>query len=121
MALAGDELLPAIDVVGRTREGLIDHDVDGERSHVGWTDDPPDGKSGAELIAAGVEIIAEERCRQRRVGWLFVEKCTKLISQRFGLLFCDEVAAIRHHNVLYDVASEGFYKRLLRFPERGVA
>jgi len=56
VALAGDELLPAIDVVGRTREGLIDHDVDGERSHVGWTDDPPDGKSGAELIAARVVI-----------------------------------------------------------------
>ena len=52
MALAGDELLPAIDVVGRAREGLIDHDVDGERSDVGWTDDPPDGKSGAEPFAA---------------------------------------------------------------------
>ena len=67
MALAGDELLPAIDVVSRAGENLIDHDVNGERSHVGWPDDPPDGKSGAELIAAGVEIIAEERCRQRRV------------------------------------------------------
>ena len=41
--------------------------MDGERSHVGWTDDPPDGKSRAELIAAGVEIIVEERRRQRRV------------------------------------------------------
>ena len=30
--MAGDELLPAIDVVGRAREGLIDHDMDGERS-----------------------------------------------------------------------------------------
>ena len=58
MALAGDELLPAIDVVSRAGEGLIDHDVDGERSDVGWTDDPPDGKSGAELIAARVDIIA---------------------------------------------------------------
>ena len=55
MALAGDELLPAIDVVGRAREGLIDHDVDGERSHVGWTYDPPDGKRGAELIATAVK------------------------------------------------------------------
>jgi hypothetical protein len=54
--VAGDEMLPAIDVVRCAREGLIDHDVDGERSHVGWTDDPPDGKSGAELIAARVEI-----------------------------------------------------------------
>ena len=58
MALAGDELLPAIDFVSRARDGLIDHDVDGERSHVGWPDDPPDGKSGAELIAARVDIIA---------------------------------------------------------------
>ena len=56
MALAVDELLLAIDVVSRAGEGLIDHDVDGERSHVGWPDDPPDGKSGAELIAARVVI-----------------------------------------------------------------
>ena len=58
MALAGDEPLPAIDVVSRAGAGLIDHDVESERSHVGWTDDPPDGKSGAELIAARVDIIA---------------------------------------------------------------
>ena len=65
--LGGDELLSAVDVVGRPREGLIDHDVDGERGHVGRSDDTPDGKSGAELIAARVEMIAEERRRQRRV------------------------------------------------------
>jgi hypothetical protein len=29
--LAGNELLPAIDVVGRTREGRVGHDVYGER------------------------------------------------------------------------------------------
>jgi hypothetical protein len=57
VALAGDEVLPAIDVVSRAGWGLIDHDVDGERSHVGWTDGPPNGKSGAELIAARVDII----------------------------------------------------------------
>ena len=31
----GDELLPAVDVVGRAGEGRVDHDVDGERGDVG--------------------------------------------------------------------------------------
>ena len=67
MALAGDQLLPAVDVVGRAREGGVDHDMDGERGDVGRSDDAPDGKRGAQLIAAVFELIAEQRCRQRRV------------------------------------------------------
>ena len=63
--LARDQLLPAVDVVGRARESRVDHDVYGERGDVGRFDDAPDGKRGAELIAAVVELIAEERCRQR--------------------------------------------------------
>jgi hypothetical protein len=41
--------------------------VYGERRNVGRSDDAPDGKRGAELIAAVFELIAEERCRQRCV------------------------------------------------------
>src|SRR3989475_1363240 len=63
--LAGDELLPAVDVVGRTRQGRVGHDVYGERGDVGRSDDAPDGERGAKLIAAIFEFIAEERCRQR--------------------------------------------------------
>jgi len=35
LQLAGDELLPPVDVVGRTREGRVGHDVYGERGDVG--------------------------------------------------------------------------------------
>src|SRR3989442_16030564 len=63
----GDELLPAVDVVGRAREGSVGHDVYGERGDVGRSDDAPDGKRGTKLIAAVFQLIAEERCRQRCV------------------------------------------------------
>jgi hypothetical protein len=62
-----DELLSAIDVVGRAREGRVGHDVYSERGDVGWSDDAPDGKRGAKLIAPVFEFIAEERRRQRCV------------------------------------------------------
>src|SRR5437762_14331329 len=65
--LAGNELLPAVDVVGLAREGRVGHDVYGERCDVGRSDDAPDGKRGAKLIAAVVEFIAEERFRIRCV------------------------------------------------------
>jgi AcrR family transcriptional regulator len=37
---SGDELLPAVDVVGRAGERRVAHDVDGQRGDVGGTDDP---------------------------------------------------------------------------------
>jgi hypothetical protein len=58
-----EKLLPAVDVVGRACEGRVGHDVYGERSYVGWFDDPPDGECGAKLVATIFEFIAEERCR----------------------------------------------------------
>ena len=64
---AGDELLPAVDVVGRASESRVGHYVYSERGDVGRFDDTPDGKRGAKLIAAVFEFIAEERCRQRCV------------------------------------------------------
>jgi hypothetical protein len=66
-SLAGDQLLTAVDVVGRAREGRVNHDVYGERGNIGRSDDALDGKRGAKLIAAVFELIAEERCRQRCV------------------------------------------------------
>jgi len=66
-ALGGYKLLPAVDVVGRASERRVDHNVDGERGDIGWSDHAPDGKGRSELIAAVLELIAEERCRQRCV------------------------------------------------------
>src|SRR5580704_5804378 len=62
--LAGDELLPTVDVVGRSREGRIGHDVHSERGNVGRPDNAPDGKRSAKLLTAVFELITEERCRQ---------------------------------------------------------
>src|ERR1700750_1300692 len=67
LQLTGDELLPAVDVVGRSGEGRVGHDVYGERGDIGRCDHAPDGKRGPKLIAAVVELITEERCRQRCV------------------------------------------------------
>src|SRR5271155_4916140 len=66
--LAGDELLPAVNVVRRASERRVAHDVYGERGDVGRFDDAPDGKRGAKVIAAVFKFIAEERCRQRCVN-----------------------------------------------------
>lgn len=62
-ALPGDERRPAVDVVGGAREGRVGPQVNRERGDVGWSDDAPDGKRGAQLIAAVFELIAEERRR----------------------------------------------------------
>src|SRR5204863_455465 len=57
---SGDELLPTVDVVRRAGERRVDHDVDGERGDVGRPDHAPDGQRGAQLVAAGIEIIAQQ-------------------------------------------------------------
>ena len=58
-----EELLAAVYVGGRAGERRVDHEVHGERSHVGGSDDAADGERGAELLAPLVESIAEQRCR----------------------------------------------------------
>ena len=67
LSLGGDELLSAVDVVGRAREGGVGHDVHGECGDVGRSHHAPDRKRGAKLIAAVFQFIAEQRCRQRCV------------------------------------------------------
>ena len=54
----GDELLAAVDVVGRAGEGRVGHDVHGEGGDVGRPNHAPDGKRSAELIAALVKVVA---------------------------------------------------------------
>jgi len=60
---SGDELLPAVDVVRRAGECRVAHDVDSERGDVGGADDAADRKRRAQLIAALLESISQQRCR----------------------------------------------------------
>src|SRR6266516_7618651 len=62
-----DELLPAVDVVGRTRQCRVAHDVNGQRGDVSRPDDAPVGQRRAELVASLVEVVAEEGCREGSV------------------------------------------------------
>src|SRR5262249_50262882 len=62
-----DELLSAVDVVGGSGERRVDHDVDGERSDIGRADDPADRERRPKLVAALLELVSEQRCRQGRV------------------------------------------------------
>src|SRR3954468_9288785 len=64
---AGDELLPAVDVVGRAGQRGVRHEVDGERGDVVGSDDATDGQRRAKFVPALVELTAEQRRRQRRV------------------------------------------------------
>src|SRR5215831_6726999 len=62
-----DELLTAVDVEGRTRDRRVRHEMDGQCGDVGRADDAPDRQRLAELLAAFLQLIAEDRRRQRRV------------------------------------------------------
>jgi hypothetical protein len=58
-----DELLSAVDVEGRAGDRRVCHEVDGQCGYVGRTDDPSDRQVGTELLAARVQLVAEERRR----------------------------------------------------------
>src|SRR5215471_8949306 len=49
--LAGQQLLPAVDVVGPASERRVGHDVHGKRGDVGWSHDTPYGKRRTQLLA----------------------------------------------------------------------
>ena len=55
-----DELLAAVDVIGRAGDCCVTHDVDGECSDVRRPDDAPDGQRRAELITPLVEVVAKD-------------------------------------------------------------
>ncbi len=63
-----DELLAAVGVVRCSSDRCVRHEVDGERGDVGRADDAPDRQRLAELLATRVQLVAEQRCRQRRVN-----------------------------------------------------
>jgi TetR/AcrR family tetracycline transcriptional repressor len=65
---ARQELLPAVDVVGRPGDSRVDHQVHRQPGDVGRLDHPPDGQLGAELGAARVQVTAEQPGRQPRVN-----------------------------------------------------
>jgi hypothetical protein len=62
-----DELLAAVDVVRGACHGRVRHQVNGERRDVSGADHSPDRQRLAELLATSVELVAEKRCRERRV------------------------------------------------------
>ena len=62
-----NKLLSAIDVVRRSGQSRVGHDMYGQRGDVGRPDHPSDGTSRAELIAASFEPVTKERRRQRGV------------------------------------------------------
>ena len=62
-----DELLAAVDVVRCSGEGCVRHEVDGQGGDVGRADHAADRESRAELLATRIQLIAEERRRQRCV------------------------------------------------------
>ena len=55
----GQELLAAVDIVGRAGQRGVGHDVHGEGGDVGRPDHAPDGQRGAQLVAARIEVIAQ--------------------------------------------------------------
>ena len=61
------ELLAAVDVVRCSGDRCVRHEVDGDRGDVGRADHAPDRQRRAELLATRVQLIAEQRRRQRRV------------------------------------------------------
>src|SRR3954470_25004885 len=62
-----DELLAAVDVERGAGDGGVGHQVHGQGGDVGGPHDPPDRQGAAELLAARVELVAEERRGQRGV------------------------------------------------------
>ena len=64
---SSDELLAAVDVVGRAGERGVAHEVHGERRDVLRADHAPDRQRVAELSPPLVEPLTEQRRRQSRV------------------------------------------------------
>ena len=62
-----DQLLAAVDVVRCSGDCCVRHEVDGERGDIGRADHAPDRQRLAKLLATRVQLIAEQRCRQRCV------------------------------------------------------
>ena len=64
--LPSHELLAAVDVVCRTREGSVGHDVNCQRGDIGRSDHPTDGERAPQLLAPSLESLRGE---VRRGQW----------------------------------------------------
>src|SRR5262249_33902021 len=64
---SGGELLATVDVERRAGERRVAHDVYGERGDVRGPDDPADRERRPQLVPTLLELIAQQRCRQRCV------------------------------------------------------
>src|SRR5262249_8684540 len=62
--LLRDELLPAVDVEGRTGNRGVRHEVERQHGYVSRADDAADRQRRTELLAALVQLTAEDRRRQ---------------------------------------------------------
>ncbi len=67
VAIALNELLAAVDIVGRARQCCVTHEVYGQLGYIDWFDDTPDRECRAELVTAFFEISAKNRGRERCV------------------------------------------------------
>src|SRR5262245_15554914 len=65
--VAFHELLAAVDVVGAACERRVRHEVHGERGDVRRANDTPDRQRRPKLLSARGQLIAQQRCRKRRV------------------------------------------------------
>jgi hypothetical protein len=89
-------LLSAVDVVGGAGNGGVGHEVHGERGDVGWADDALDRERAAEVLAAGVELIAEEDGGQRVSTNPAAIRLTRIgASSRARFLVSAGIAAVR--------------------------
>src|SRR5262245_31480791 len=68
LGLPIDELLAAVDVEGRAGNCGVGHEVDGQCGDVSRADHAPDRQRRAKLLAARVQPVTEDRCRERRVN-----------------------------------------------------
>jgi Periplasmic binding protein-like domain len=62
-----EKRLATVDVVRCTGHCGVDHQMDRHCGDILRSDNPPDRERGAQLLAAGVELSAEQRRRQRGV------------------------------------------------------
>src|SRR5207253_10721196 len=84
--LAGDKLLPAVDVVGRARQGRVGHDVYGERGDAGRSNDAADGlqrgeRSCGEPIDLNDSFGKGVRSFLRRVAADAIEDSVRILAR----------------------------------------
>jgi hypothetical protein len=62
LGASADELLATVDVDRGACDSGVGHEVDGKGRDILRLDDPPDGQGGAQLLAALVDVVPQQRC-----------------------------------------------------------